>query len=217
MSLSDSTLTTCQQQLESGLKQLSIGYTDQQLSQWLGYLSLLNKWNKAYNLTSVRDPIDMVSRHLLDSLSLVPYVEADQLIDVGTGPGLPGIPLAIAFPEKHFSLLDSNGKRTRFLQQVKVELTLNNIAIYNGRVEDHQPDQPYQAVLSRAFASLEDMINWTSHLCAKEGTFMAMKGQHPTEEIEQLPAGFKVMEINALHVPGSVAERHLVKITASNS
>lgn len=217
MSLSASCYQTCEQQLRSGLDQSKIHYSDQQIEQWLGYLGLLNKWNKAYNLTSVRDPIEMVSRHLLDSLSLVPFVEAEQLIDVGTGPGLPGIPLAIAFPEKHFSLLDSNGKRTRFLQQVKLELKLENIAILNGRVEDHQPDVPYQAVLSRAFASLADMINWTSHLCAAGGVFMAMKGQYPEAEINDLPDGFIVTEINPLHVPGSAAERHLVKISSSKA
>ncbi len=215
MSLEPVLFDQCRTVLTKGLDQLQIAYTDSQVESWLAYLALLHKWNRAYNLTSVRNPLDMVTRHLLDSLSVAPYIKAQRLIDVGTGPGLPGIPLAIAFPDKQFSLLDSNGKRTRFLQQVKVELKLSNINILQSRVEEHKPDNGYDGVLSRAFASLSDMIQWTSHLCHPDGCFMAMKGQFPDDEINQLPMGYKVAETHPLSLPGSDVERHLVIITTT--
>lgn len=217
MSLTPVLQTQCQEKLIQGLDKLQIRYTEQQVEQWLGYVSLLNKWNSAYNLTSVRDPLEMVTRHLLDSLSIAPYLKVDQLIDVGTGPGLPGIPLAIAYPDKQFSLLDSNGKRARFMQQAKVQLKLSNITIFQSRVEEHQPKKPYQAVLSRAFASLSDMIQWTSHLCDKTGCFMAMKGQYPDEEINDLPKAYRVIESHQLSLPGSDVERHLVIISKTEA
>lgn len=213
MSLTSELKAQCRQKLIQGLDQLHISYTEQQIEQWLNYVGLLHKWNRAYNLTSVRDPLEMVTRHLIDSLSVAPYINADRLIDVGTGPGLPGIPLAIAYPEKNFSLLDSNGKRTRFMQQAKVELGLDNITILQSRVEEHQPEILYQAVLSRAFASLSDMIQWTSHLCDEAGCFMAMKGQYPDEEISDLAKAYHVTQSHQLSLPGSDVERHLVIIS----
>ncbi len=209
----DATLTRqCRGILEDGLAQLKLSLSERQIQLLLEYLALLHKWNRAYNLTAVRDPLQMVSRHLLDSLSVGEFISGERIIDVGTGPGLPGIPLAILHPQKAFTLLDSNGKRTRFLQQVKMELELPNISIHNGRVETHQPQPLYDEVISRAFASLLDMLSWTADVCAENGRFLAMKGQYPGDELEQLPPQFRLQSAHRLLVPGSDAERHLLII-----
>ncbi|MCW8886327.1 MAG: 16S rRNA (guanine(527)-N(7))-methyltransferase RsmG [Motiliproteus sp.] len=210
--ISEEQYQQCRQELVNGLAHMPLQLADEQVEKLLGYLSLLHKWNRAYNLTSVRDPIQMVERHLLDSLSIGPYLDSSRIIDVGTGPGLPGIPLSILFPEKSFTLLDSNGKRSRFLQQVKIELALTNIHIFHGRVEQHQSDQGYPEVISRAFASLQDMLTWSDCVCADGGRFLAMKGQYPEQELAQLPQGFKLVNGHRLEVPGSDAERHLIII-----
>lgn len=173
---------------------------------------MLIKWNKAYNLTAVRDPDEMVSRHLLDSLSVVPYVAAlgDSWLDVGSGGGMPGIPLAILFPERRFTLLDSNGKKTRFLTQVKLELKLDNLEVIHSRVEAVQPERPFAGIISRAFSSLEDFANWTRHLGDGETHWLAMKGLHPTDELVALPADFRLDAEHALAVPGCQGQRHLL-------
>ncbi len=177
----------------------------------LAYLALLIKWNKAYNLTAVRDPDEMVSRHLLDSLSIVPYAEAgDNWLDVGSGGGMPGVPLAILFPQKRLTLLDSNGKKTRFLTQVKLELKLANLEVVHSRVEAFRPESPFDGIVSRAFSSLEDFANWTRHLGGQETRWLAMKGVHPNEELAALPADFRVEAEHALAVPGCQGQRHLL-------
>ena len=179
--------------------------------QLLAYLALLIKWNKAYNLTAVRDPDEMVSRHLLDSLSIVPYAEAgDNWLDVGSGGGMPGVPLAILFPQKRLTLLDSNGKKTRFLTQVKLELKLANLEVVHSRVEAFRPESPFDGIVSRAFSSLEDFANWTRHLGGQETRWLAMKGVHPNEELAALPADFRVEAEHALAVPGCQGQRHLL-------
>ena len=155
----------------------------------LAFLGLLNKWNRAYNLTAVRDERVMVSRQLLDSLSILPWVTTDHLLDVGAGGGLPGIPLAIALPEKRFTLLDSNGKKTRFLNQCVLELGLKNVEVVHGRVEDCNPPEPFSQISSRAFTALENLVSWCGDLLANEGEFLAMKGQFPDDEVSALPAG----------------------------
>ncbi len=137
---------------------------------------MLDKWNKAYNLTSVRDPNEMLIRHILDSIVVAPYLQGTRFIDVGTGPGLPGIPLAIVLPQAHFTLLDSLGKRVRFLRQVQHELKLDNIAPVQSRVEDFPAEPPFDGVISRAFASLNDMVSWCHHLPSETGCFYALKG-----------------------------------------
>lgn len=150
------------------------------------YLMLLDKWNKAYNLTAVRHPEAMIPRHLIDSLAIMPWLQGAQVIDVGTGPGLPGIPLAIARPDVQFVLLDSNGKKTRFLQQVKRQLDLKNIEIVQSRVENYRPSSGFDTIVSRAFSSLEQMLFWTQHLIQPNGMWLAMKGRYPEDELQAI-------------------------------
>jgi 16S rRNA (guanine527-N7)-methyltransferase len=198
--------------LTSLLQAANISLSDQQKQQLIGYVSLLDKWNKAYNLTSVRDPQQMLVRHILDSIVVAPHLKGSRFIDVGTGPGLPGIPLAIVMPEAHFTLLDSLGKRVRFLRQVQHELGLENITPVQSRVEEFPSEPPFDGVISRAFASLEDMVNWCHHLPAPEGRFFALKGVRPDDEIASLPAGYTLDAVVELKVPQLDGERHLVII-----
>nr|WP_237731450.1 16S rRNA (guanine(527)-N(7))-methyltransferase RsmG [Lelliottia amnigena] len=194
------------------LEQAGISLTDHQKNQLVAYVDMLNKWNKAYNLTSVRDPNEMLIRHILDSIVVAPHLRGERFIDVGTGPGLPGIPLSIVRPECHFTLLDSLGKRVRFLRQVQHELKLENIEPVQSRVEAFPSDPPFDGVISRAFASLNDMVSWCKHLPAQDGRFYALKGLVPDDEIAQLPAGYSVESIAKLQVPQLDGERHLVVI-----
>lgn len=180
----------------------------------LAYLTLLAKWNKAYNLTAVREPEEMVTRHLLDSLSVNRYLHGDRILDVGTGPGLPGIPLALANPAKSFTLLDSLGKKTRFIQQVINSLELKNVTVIQSRVEDFQPEQGFTTVISRAFASLQDMVSHSLHCLDTSGQMLAMKGQFPQSELDELGNEVEIQSIEELEVPGLSAGRHLVIMTA---
>ncbi|VDR30715.1 Ribosomal RNA small subunit methyltransferase G [Raoultella terrigena] len=180
-------------------------------------LDCWDKWNKAYNLTSVRDPNEMLVRHILDSIVVAPYLQGSRFIDVGTGPGLPGIPLAIVRPESHFTLLDSLGKRVRFLRQVQHELKLENVTPVQSRVEAFPAEPPFDGVISRAFASLNDMVSWCHHLPAEEGRFYALKGVAQEEELTDLPAGYAVSEVIKLRVPQLEGERHLVVIKSKNN
>ncbi len=195
---------------------MNLALTDSQQQQLLAFLALLNKWNKAYNLTAVRDEREMVSRQLLDSLSILPWVTTEHLLDVGAGGGLPGIPLAIVFPDKRFTLLDSNGKKTRFLNQCVLELGLNNVEVIHGRAEDCRPEQPYSQISSRAFTALENLVTWCGQLLTSDGQFLAMKGQYPDDEVAALPAGWQVESSHSLKVPGADGERHLLIVSRSN-
>jgi len=205
------------EELSQGARELGVELSPQQHEQLLAYLALLIKWNKAYNLTAVRDPDEMVSRHLLDSLSVVPYVAAlgNNWLDVGSGGGMPGIPLAILFPERQFTLLDSNGKKTRFLTQVKLELKLANLQVIHSRVEAFQPPIPFEGICSRAFSSLEDFSNWTRHLGNEQTQWLAMKGVHPDDELQALPADFRLAATHVLKVPGCQGQRHLLILRRS--
>jgi len=198
--------------LTSLLKAAGISLSDQQKEQLVAYVGLLDKWNKAYNLTSVRDPQQMLVRHILDSIVVAPHLKGERFIDVGTGPGLPGIPLAIVLPQAQFTLLDSLGKRVRFLRQVQHELGLPNITPVQSRVEAFPSEPPFDGVISRAFASLQDMVNWCHHLPSAQGRFYALKGVRPDDEIASLPAGFRLAAVEALQVPELDGERHLVII-----
>ncbi|MCY1697099.1 16S rRNA (guanine(527)-N(7))-methyltransferase RsmG [Lelliottia sp. SL45] len=197
------------------LDEAGISLTDHQKNQLVAYVDMLNKWNKAYNLTSVRDPNEMLIRHILDSIVVAPYLQGERFIDVGTGPGLPGIPLSIVRPECQFTLLDSLGKRVRFLRQVQHELKINNIEPVQSRVEAFPSEPSFDGVISRAFASLNDMVSWCKHLPAQEGRFYALKGLVPEDEIAQLPVGYVVESIVKLQVPQLDGERHLVIIKAN--
>ena len=196
--------------LQSGLKKLSLTLSPEQVDSLLDYLALLVKWNRAYNLTAVRDSAEMVAKHLLDSLSIAPYITAERYLDVGTGAGLPGIPLAICYPHKQFELLDSNGKKTRFLQQVVAELALTNVTVHRSRIESCGLPAAFDAIVSRAFASLADMAEACGPLLASEGVLLAMKGQYPEQELSQLPKPYIVKGSHALTVPGLDGERHLL-------
>lgn len=198
--------------LKQGIKQLALSITEQQQALLLGYLELLAKWNKAYNLTAVRDINEMVSRHLLDSLSIVPYIKGNYWLDVGSGGGMPGIPLAIIFPDTEFTLLDSNGKKTRFLTQVALQLKLTNVNVVNQRVESFHVKQPFTGIVSRAFSSLVEFINLTKHLAGEETEWLAMKGVYPEQELQSLPAEFKVEADYQLTVPNCEGQRHLLII-----
>ncbi|MBA3088919.1 16S rRNA (guanine(527)-N(7))-methyltransferase RsmG [Salmonella enterica] len=197
------------------LDEAGISLTDHQKTLLVAYVDMLHKWNKAYNLTSVRDPAEMVVRHILDSIVVAPYLQGQRFIDVGTGPGLPGIPLAIVLPDAHFTLLDSLGKRVRFLRQVQHELRLENITPVQSRVEAYPSEPPFDCVISRAFASLNDMVSWCHHLPGEKGRFYALKGQLPEDEIASLPDEFSVESVEKLCVPQLEGERHLVIIKSN--
>ncbi|MBU2011843.1 MAG: 16S rRNA (guanine(527)-N(7))-methyltransferase RsmG [Gammaproteobacteria bacterium] len=199
-------------ELVRGAQALGVELSEGQQQQLLAYLALLIKWNKAYNLTAVRDPDEMVSRHLLDSLSVVSFVaESGQtLLDVGSGGGMPGVPLAIMFPDCSFTLLDSNGKKTRFLTQVKLELKLANLEVVHSRVEQFQPAEAFDGITSRAFSSLEDFASWTRHLGNTQTRWLAMKGVQPDDELQRLPADFRLDACHVLKVPGCQGQRHLL-------
>lgn len=200
-------------QIAAGAQAMQITLSDEQLNKLSDYLALFIKWNKAYNLTAIREPQQMVPLHLLDSLVINPYVQqASRIADIGTGPGLPGIVLAIMNPKKSFTLLDSNGKKTRFLFMAKTALGLDNVTIVNDRVEAYHPPEPFDMIVSRAFASLADMTHWCQHLRAEGGCFMAMKGQYPDDEIAAIAADFVVADSVRLNVPDIDGERHLLKI-----
>ncbi|MBD2791419.1 16S rRNA (guanine(527)-N(7))-methyltransferase RsmG [Xenorhabdus sp. 42] len=197
--------------LESLLAKTDIELSSEQKQKLIAYVNMLNKWNKAYNLTSIRDPEQMLIRHIMDSITVNPYLHGTQFIDVGTGPGLPGIPLAIVRPDSHFTLLDSLGKRIRFLRQVQHELDLTNISPVQSRVEEFIPELPFDGVISRAFASLQDMLLWCKHLPKPlEGRFYALKGILPEGELEQLPAGITLDAVVHLKVAELDEQRHLV-------
>ena len=202
------------QVLGQGIVALGLDLNAAQTGQLLDYLALLAKWNGVYNLTSVRDPMQMVTQHLLDSLAAVPaFAGAESVLDVGAGGGLPGIVLAIARPAMKVALIDTVHKKTAFLTQVKAELGLSNVTVHTARVEQLQVPHKFDVITSRAFADLSDFVNWSGHLLAEDGQFIALKGVAPEEERARLPQPWEVTELRVLQVPGLNAERHLVFIS----
>ena len=220
MTVADLSQNSLAQGLEAGIESLGLNLRPSQHQKLLAYLALLSKWNKVYNLTALRDPAQMVTHHLLDSLAAVTaFTGAQRVLDVGAGGGLPGMILAIwaaeAQPEMQISMIDTVHKKTAFLTQVKAELQLSNVTVYTARVEQLQlqqlpKQQAFDVITSRAFAELNDFINWTQHLLAQDGHYIAMKGLVPEEEIKRLPEGWRVREIRPLAVPQLQAERHLI-------
>ncbi|HSG02281.1 MAG TPA: 16S rRNA (guanine(527)-N(7))-methyltransferase RsmG [Marinobacterium sp.] len=195
--------------LSLGLNELGIDTTPLQEQQLLAYLGLMQKWNKAYNLTAIRDPEQMLIRHLFDSLAVAPHVSPTDLIDVGSGGGLPGIPLAIIYPQLAVTTLDSNSKKTRFQNQVRIELDLTNLEVIHGRVEELE-NRRFSQVISRAFASISDMVTLSHELLAEKGVFLAMKGRYPDAELAVLPSQYGLQQSYELRVPGLDEERHLL-------
>jgi len=202
-------------QLDAGLQELGLDLSQAQKDKLIEYLALLLKWNTAFNLSGVKDASEMLSRHILDSLTLLPYMDGVRILDVGTGPGLPGVPLAICFPDKRFDLLDSNGKKSRFVFQAKLELGLDNVTAHNERVERYRPDAVIDVIVSRAFSSLRDFVELTKHLVEPGRTrLVAMKGLYPEEELALLPEGFVVNKAQKVAVPGYTGERHIIELSA---
>lgn len=195
--------------LHDALQESGHGQAAEQL---VRYVELLERWNQAFNLTAVRDPAEMVTRHIMDSVVVMPFIKGGSLADVGTGAGLPGIVLAILRPELDVMLIDSNGKKTRFCRQAATELGLQNVAVEHVRVEDYRPVERFATVVSRAYASLEDFVSSTRHLLNEGGTFLAMKGAYPHQELSALPAGVHLHAVHPLQVPGLDAKRHVVEM-----
>ncbi|MFI3138533.1 MAG: 16S rRNA (guanine(527)-N(7))-methyltransferase RsmG [Methylococcaceae bacterium] len=195
--------------LQAGMTTLNLPATDDKIEKLLAFLNLIQKWNKAYNLSGVRDGIEMVGLHLLDSLAVLPHINPGRVLDIGTGAGLPGIPLAIFMPDSDFVLLDSNAKKTRFVQQAIVELKLRNVAVLQCRVEEYHPEQPFNTVITRAFASMVDIQRLTQALIIEGGELLAMKGQPAPQELQAITGQYTVIP---LLVPGVDAERCLIKM-----
>lgn len=191
---------------------LSRGWSPAVVNRLTAYVELIVKWNQVYNLTAVRDPVAMLTQHVADSLAVVPHLPAGPLIDVGTGAGLPGVPVALVEPARAVTVLDSSQKKTSFIKQVVIELGLTNVTVVCARAERYRPPEGYAVVISRAFADLKSFVTVAGHLCAPGGIIAAMKGQYPADELAALPADFSAREVVRLEVPGLAAERHLVLI-----
>ena len=201
-----------EKELRLGSAQLGVLLSAEMCIKLLDYLVLLGKWNKVYNLTAIRDPQQMVSHHLLDSLAVMPHLWAGRWLDVGCGAGLPGLVLAIAQPDWQFTLLDSNSKKTGFVQQAVIELGLHNVSVQCARVEEWQPAKKFDGIISRAFAELGDFLLSTRHLIASQGRWAALKGM-PAQELASVPQGCRVERVIPLQVPGLHAARSLVIAT----
>jgi 16S rRNA (guanine527-N7)-methyltransferase len=203
------------QALAHGVAELKLGLPGSSQERLLRYLALLQKWNKVYNLTAVREPRKMLGHHLLDSLAVVPHVSAATLLDVGSGAGLPGIPIAIALPHTQVTLLDSSHKKTAFLRQAAIELELENVTVVSERVEAWETTQRFALVVSRALTDLPEFVRLAGRLVAPGGALAAMKGVYPHEELSQLPEAWSAKEVVALEVPGLGAARHWVRVERS--
>jgi len=202
-----------QAKLQQGLQQAGIDLPEQVQQKLLDYLALLQKWNKVHNLTAVRDPEEMVTLHLLDSLSVLPHIKAKRLLDVGSGAGLPGIPLALCLPDLQVTVMDSSHKKASFMRQAKAELGIANLEVVCGRVENYRPEQLFDIVISRAFSDLAEFVALTRHLCAPGAEWLAMKGVYPYDELAQLK--IQPAQVIPLMVPGLQAQRHLVFLKAA--
>lgn len=206
------------ERLTQGISALHLGLNTTQCAKLVDYVQLLIKWNQVYNLTAIRDPLDMITRHIIDSLAVVQLIKGPRVLDVGTGAGLPGIPLAVALPEFNFVLLDSVAKKTRFLVQTIGELKLNNVTVETQRVEKYQTQALFDTVISRAFSSIAEFIAVAGHLCRRnDGITLAMKGRYPQNELAALPPGYQLKGVVRLAVPGLNEERHVVQLIRNKS
>ena len=212
MSINSSLRVELKNRIIEASNKIGIVVSPEQNEQLIQYLELLIKWNKAYNLTAIRDPEEMFIKHIVDSLSIAPFIKGESILDVGTGPGLPGIPMAIMFPSKQFSLLDSNGKKTRFLIQAKMSLAIANIEVFNVRVENLSNDKLFDQIMSRAFTALDNMVSICKHLLTFDGEFLAMKGLIPKDEIAMIDKDYGIVGVTPLIVPGCLDQRHLITI-----
>lgn len=207
-----------QTKLDAGLLEAELNLPENVRQKLLDYLALIQKWNKVHNLTAVRDPEEMVTLHLLDSLSVLPHIKSGHLLDVGSGAGLPGIPLALCLPDLQVTVMDSSHKKASFMRQVKAELNIPNLEVVCGRAEDYQAEQLFDIVISRAFSDLNQFVMLTKHLCKADGQWLAMKGVHPYDELAQLgtvSAKAIPAKVVPLKVPGLQAQRHLVFLKAA--
>lgn len=204
-------------QLQQGLQSLHLELSDEQQVKLIAFIELLKKWNRVYNLTAVQGLHQMLKRHILDSLSIAPYLKGARVVDIGAGAGLPGIPLAIAHPDFQFVLIDSNRKKTRFMQQVKTELKLENVDVVCSRAEDFNTNELFDSVISRALSSLSQMARWASHLCAADGVMLAMKGTSPEAELSELAKSFEIKAVHKITYRGLDADRYLVEISHAKS
>lgn len=214
-------MSNLETRLQQGIDELSLSVSLETQKKLIQYIELIAKWNKTFNLTAIRNVDDMLTSHLLDSLAVVPFIKAERILDVGAGAGLPGIVLALCYPDKEIVLIDSNGKKTRFMTQAKIELGLTNVEVVHARVDDYgvdenQPLKPFGAIISRAFASISDMLGLVGHLVTADTTILAMKADSE-EEISQLSTEYKlayqIEQIHELNVPGLQAKRQLIAIS----
>jgi 16S rRNA (guanine527-N7)-methyltransferase len=209
MTFSESIMQECREILNEGLVALDLLVPPAQQEKLIAFIALIEKWNKTYNLTAIRNPEEMVRLHLLDSLAIADYIQGPKVLDIGTGAGLPGIPLALLYPHYSFVLLDSNIKKTRFVQQAVIELGLKNVIVWHGRIESYQPTIYFNSIVSRAFSSVPSFVSVASERLSSGGVLLAMKGQHPDKELQQIDSDFSVIPIM---VPGVDAERCLVQL-----
>jgi 16S rRNA (guanine527-N7)-methyltransferase len=203
--------------LKTALQENHLICSDKNQEALIHYLELMDKWNAVYNLTAITDPRDMIYLHLIDSLVIQPYLHGSRLLDVGTGAGLPGIPLAITNPNKHWTLLDKNNKKTRFLTQVVAELNLKNVEVIHGRCEDFHPTHCFDSILSRAYASISLFVESTKHLLCKDGLFIAMKGKYPQDELIELAKEIHLQKATRLDIKGIDVERHVICLSQQSS
>ena len=209
-------MTDLTTRLAQGIEALSLNIPEPVQQKLIQYIQLIDKWNKSFNLTAIRNIDDMLTLHILDSLAVVPYIKADRVLDVGAGAGLPGIVLALCYPDKEFVLIDTNGKKTRFMTQAKIELGLANVEVVHARVDEYQPLKPFDAIISRAFASISDMLDYVDHLVAAERTTVLAMKADSEEEIsniaETCKSNWQIGHIHELSVPGLQAKRQLIAI-----